>query len=52
MPSIETVHVDLRDWTATNRAVEKSLPIDLLVNNAGIGIIGPLTEVTEEQTDQ
>lgn len=51
LPSVETIKVDLSNWKATKAAVEQSCPIDLLVNNAGVGIILPLTEVTEEQTD-
>lgn len=35
-PEIHTVHVDLMDWEATRKAVESVLPIDLLVNNAGV----------------
>lgn len=35
-PEITTIHVDLLDWEATRKAVKSVLPIDLLVNNAGI----------------
>ena len=35
-PEIITVCVDLSDWTAAKKAVEKIGPVDLLVNNAGI----------------
>lgn len=35
-PKINVVHVDLLDWDATRKAVKSVLPIDLLVNNAGV----------------
>jgi len=36
----------------TRKAVETIGPIDLLVNNAGISIVQPLLEVSEEAADQ
>ncbi|XP_044272504.1 L-xylulose reductase-like isoform X1 [Tribolium madens] len=50
-PLIETICVDLSDWNATNLALTKIGPIDLLVNNAGLGWLKPITEITEEDVD-
>lgn len=44
--------VDLYNWEQTKKSVELSYPIDLLVNNAGIGNIIALTDVTEEDVDK
>lgn len=52
IPSIETICVDLSNWAATKTAVEQASPIDMLVNNAGVGIILSLEDVTEELIDQ
>jgi len=38
-PTIHTVVADLKDWEATKKAVEGMLPLDLVVNNAGIYIL-------------
>jgi len=35
-PKIQTICADLRNWCATRQNIEKILPIDLLVNNAGV----------------
>ncbi|XP_074659196.1 L-xylulose reductase-like [Tubulanus polymorphus] len=51
-PSIETVCVDLLDWNKTREAVLKVLPIDLLVNNAGICEIVPFLSTTEACMDR
>ncbi|XP_054013609.1 L-xylulose reductase [Hylaeus anthracinus] len=50
-PRIQTVCVDLRDWNATRKVVESILPIDLLVNNAGVAALQPFLETTEEDFD-
>lgn len=49
--NIETVCVDLGDWEATKVAVEKVLPVDGLVNNAGIGGTASVLETTPEMID-
>lgn len=51
-PSITTISVDLSDWKATSSTLANIGPIDLLVNNAGSGLVQPITEVTEETIDR
>lgn len=46
------LEVNLADWNATSGAIQSVYPIDLLVNNAGIGYIEPLTSITEDQYDK
>ena len=48
---IETVCVNLRDWNETKKAVLSVLPIDLLVNNAGVACLNPFLETTPEDFD-
>ncbi|KAL0101481.1 hypothetical protein PUN28_018959 [Cardiocondyla obscurior] len=50
-PKIQPVCVDLRDWDATRKAVQNILPIDLLVNNAGVGYLTPFMDSTAEEFD-
>ncbi|XP_014207981.1 L-xylulose reductase-like [Copidosoma floridanum] len=50
-PEIQTIFVDLLDWDATRAAVKTILPIDLLVNNAGIGIFAPCLTASPEDFD-
>lgn len=52
VPSIKTIAVDLSDWNATKNALKNIGPVDLLVNNAALAVLAPLTEVTEEQIDR
>ena len=51
-PSIETVCVDLRNWDETKKAVRSVLPVDLLVNSAGVIYNKPFLEATENDFDQ
>ncbi|XP_076386311.1 L-xylulose reductase isoform X2 [Megachile rotundata] len=51
-PRIRSVCVDLRDWDATKKAVESVLPIDLLVNNAGVAHLKPFLDATAEDFDE
>ncbi|XP_044272324.1 L-xylulose reductase-like [Tribolium madens] len=51
VPSIEVIPCDLSDWQATQNALSHLSP-DLLVNNAGLAILKPLTQVTESDIDQ
>ncbi|XP_014237482.1 L-xylulose reductase [Trichogramma pretiosum] len=50
-PRIQTVCADLGDWAATRRAVKSVLPIDLLVNNAGIARLDPFLTAKPEDFD-
>ncbi|KAK9299362.1 hypothetical protein QLX08_007602 [Tetragonisca angustula] len=50
-PRIQVVCVDLNDWHATRNAVESVLPIDLLVNNAGVARLNSFLDVTEQDID-
>lgn len=50
-PQIETICVDLLDWDATRSAVKSVLPIDLLVNNAGVALLAPCLKVTPRDFD-
>ncbi|XP_068119749.1 L-xylulose reductase [Hyperolius riggenbachi] len=51
-PGVETICVDLGDWSATEAALKSIGPVDLLVNNAAIAIIEPFLEVTQESFDK
>ncbi len=50
--SCETVSVDLLDAEATAKAARKVLPIDLLVNCAGVVIMEPFLETTVKNFDE
>lgn len=49
--TIEIISVDIVDWNKTRKAIEKILPIDMLVNNAGVACLAPFLELSEEQFD-
>ncbi|KAG8446423.1 hypothetical protein GDO86_014033 [Hymenochirus boettgeri] len=51
-PGVQTICVDLADWSATDTALSSIGPVDLLVNNAGVAILQPLLAVTEEAFDR
>ncbi|XP_016839400.1 L-xylulose reductase [Nasonia vitripennis] len=51
-PKIQTVCADLQDWNKARAAVKSVLPIDLLVNNAGIAILDPFLSLKPEDFDQ
>lgn len=44
--------VDVADWDATRKAVQDIGPIELLVNNAGIGCLESFLEVKPESFDK
>lgn len=50
--SIKTITVDLSNWKHTKELLKNISPIDLLVNNAGIGTLAGIEEITEEQIDK
>ncbi|XP_050298024.1 L-xylulose reductase-like [Anthonomus grandis grandis] len=52
VPSIEIFAADLSDWKKTEEVLKRVGDLDLVVNNAGLAILGPLTEVKEEDFDR
>lgn len=48
---IETICVNVQDWNATRKAVESHLPIDHVINNAGVARLTPFLQATEEEFD-
>ncbi|XP_076170907.1 L-xylulose reductase [Ptiloglossa arizonensis] len=50
-PRIEIVCTDLLDWNSSRKAVQSVLPIDLLVNNAGVARLRSFLDATEEDFD-
>jgi L-xylulose reductase len=46
-PKIQAICVNLRNWQDTQKAVKTVLPIDLLVNNAGVAYLNPFLSATE-----
>lgn len=48
----ETLNVDLLDTEATAKAARKVLPIDLLVNSAGVVIMEPFLETTVKNFEE
>ncbi|KAM9296177.1 L-xylulose reductase [Gastrophryne carolinensis] len=51
-PGVETICVDLADWSATEAALTSIKPVDLLVNNAGIANIQPFLDISQEAFDR
>lgn len=49
---LEKITVDLSNWKDTKLALANLGPIDGLVNNAGIAVIKPYSEITEDDFDQ
>ncbi|XP_011313219.1 L-xylulose reductase [Fopius arisanus] len=50
-PKIMTLEMDLRDWDASRAAVKRFLPIDMVVNNAGVATLAPFLQLTKEDFD-
>ncbi|XP_073830665.1 L-xylulose reductase [Musca autumnalis] len=50
-PSIKTLQVDLKDWQQVRQTLATVPDLDGLVNNAGVAIIRPFTELTEQDFD-
>jgi L-xylulose reductase len=48
----ETIHADLTDTASAKKAAEQALPVDLLVNCAGVVILEPFLETTVENFDE
>lgn len=51
-PGLLAIEVDLSDWTKTREALKDIKELDGLVNNAGIAIIRPFSEMTEDDFDK
>lgn len=50
--TVEIIPVDLKNWQHTRDILSKLPQIDGLVNNAGVAIIKPFTELTEQDFDE
>ncbi|XP_061389874.1 L-xylulose reductase [Musca vetustissima] len=50
-PLIKTLQVDLKDWQQVRQTLAGVPDLDGLVNNAGVAIIRPFTELTEQDFD-
>lgn len=51
--TFQAIQLDLSDWNKTRETLGKlDVKIDGVVNNAGIAIIKPFTELTEDDYDQ
>jgi len=48
LPKVTAVAVDLRDWKATQAAIESFGPLDHLVNNAGVLVPQEFMDLTED----
>jgi L-xylulose reductase len=48
----ETLAVDVEDTAPTREAVRRVLPIDALVNNAGVALLAPFVDATEADFDR
>ena len=46
---IETIRLDVNDARSIRAAVDRAGPIDVLINNAGINLFGPVMEMPIEQ---
>lgn len=48
---IETIVLDITNWNETEKVLKNIGPIDLLVNNAAMGWLKPMSSITEEDFD-
>lgn len=54
-PRVKGIQIDLSDWSTARAELEKHfkpIKIDGLVNNAGIAICKPVSELTEKDFDE
>lgn len=49
---LECINVDLMNWNETKQALRNVGSLDGLVNNAGIAVIKPFSEITEDDFDR
>ena len=52
LANLQTIQVDLKDWHNTKKALEQVPQLDGLVNNAGVAIIKPFEELSEQDFDE
>ncbi|XP_067637312.1 L-xylulose reductase-like [Eurosta solidaginis] len=50
-PAIDIIPINLQNWQETRETLSKLPPIDGLINNAGVAIIKPFAELTEQDFD-
>lgn len=50
--TIQTIQIDLKDWQQVRQQLKNVPLLDGLVNNAGIAIIKPFEELTEQDFDE
>lgn len=51
-PTIKTLQIDLKNWKEVREKLQNVPVLDGLVNNAGIAIIKPFADLTEEDFDE
>lgn len=44
--------MDCSNWTETEKVLDSLGPIDLLVNNAAVAILGPIGTITDADCDK
>ncbi|XP_074642232.1 L-xylulose reductase-like [Tubulanus polymorphus] len=52
LPEVHTICADVCNWNATKELIQKALPIDLLVNNAGVTFPESFLTMSEESYDR
>ncbi|XP_018564017.1 L-xylulose reductase [Anoplophora glabripennis] len=50
-PLIKVLELDISDWKKTEQVLSKIGPVDLLVNNAGMGWVKSMTDIVENDVD-
>lgn len=52
IPEIEIIQLDVTDWNKTEHVLKDIGPIDLVVNNAGMGWLKSMMDIVEEDFDR